>query len=57
MSKDEFVGGIPVRTIGSRQVMTLSGDPDGWVCAWEECGQTVMQTFQPEQLERVGPEK
>lgn len=53
MSKGDFVGGIPVRPVGGGQVMTLIGDPDHWVCTWEENGQTMMRTFQPEELERV----
>ena len=54
MSKDEFTGGIPVRPEGGGPVMTLGGNPDSWICAWEEDnGQIVMQTFMPEQLQRV----
>ncbi len=53
MSKDEFVGGIPVRPIGGERIMTLGGHPESWICIWHEDGQTVMQSFEPEQLERV----
>lgn len=53
MKKGDFVGGMEVQPLGGGPTMTLSGDPDNWVCTWEANGRTMVQTFQPEQLQRV----
>ena len=44
---------MEVQPLGGGQVMILGGDPDNWVCTWQVDGKTLMQTFQPEQLEPV----
>lgn len=53
MNKGDFVGGIEVREVGSKRVMTLGGTADNWVCTWLENGLPVSARFKPEQLEPV----
>jgi hypothetical protein len=51
MNKGDFVGGLLVVPTRSRQVMTLGGTPDNWICTWVENGETMTQRFNPEDLE------
>jgi hypothetical protein len=53
MNKGEFVLGIPVRAVGSDQVMTLGGTPDNWTCTWNENGKVRSERFDPGKLERA----
>ena len=55
MKKGDFVGGLEVQPLGGGRSMILGGDPDNWVCTWEENSKTMTQSFQPEQLEPVAP--
>ncbi|MEO5625754.1 MAG: hypothetical protein ABIQ70_07090 [Dokdonella sp.] len=57
MNKGEFVTAMPVRALGSSQVMTLGGTPDAWVCTWSEDGQEMSQSYQPEELVRTGTQR
>ena len=55
MSKNDFVNGIPVRKIGTTQVMELGGTIDAWVCHWSENGQSKSASFTPDELEHAPP--
>ncbi len=53
MSKDDFVSGLPVRKIGTTQVMELAGTIDDWTARWQDSGQAKSAHFKPEELERA----
>lgn len=53
MSKDDFVSGLPVRKIGTTQVMELTGTIDDWIGRWQDSGQAKSAHFKPEELERA----
>ena len=47
MSREEFIGGIPVRPIGGERVMMLGGHPESWICIWHEDGQLELLNTVP----------
>jgi hypothetical protein len=55
VNKGDFVGSMPVQLIGSKQVMTLGGTPDDWICTYVENGHTVTVHVEPAQVEPALP--